>query len=127
MDQDVRDALQDIKTSVRDGFAGIDRRFTDLVTIGEFRATVERQDTQHAILRRDFEQHTNQTADIVAASEARDATIAAASEARDIALRSEFRQDLDGFRSTTKWAVGIATTAVGLVCTVVTIVINAIQ
>lgn len=107
MDQDIRDSLQDIKTSVRDGFAATNRRIDDLVTIGEFRATVERIDAQHGTLRRDFDNHEALTPGIVSAS-----------EARDEAIRTEFRQELDSFRTTTRWAVGIAATAVGLITTI---------
>ena len=113
MEQDIRDALTDLKTQVRDGFAQTNQRIADLVTIGEFRATVERVDAQHATLRRDFEVHKAETPSIVQAS-----------ESRDEAIRQEFRSELEGFRATTRWAVGIAATAVGLVCTIASVIIN---
>lgn len=61
MDEDIRGALTDIKTSVRDGFQEVNRRIDTLVTKGEHDATVQRLDQQHGTLRRDFETHKEAT------------------------------------------------------------------
>lgn len=124
MDADIRDALQDIKTSVREGFNTTNRRIDDLVTMGEFRATVERIDVQHGTLRKEFDYHVETVPARDQLAVERDNAIAVAAEARDEALRSEFHRDLEGFRTTTRWAVGIAATAVGLICTAASLAFN---
>lgn len=126
MEQDIRDALSDIKVSVREGFASTNRRIDDLVTQGEFRATIERVDIQHMTLRKEFDTHVENvpTRDRIAAE--RDVAIANAAEARDESIRTEFRSELEGFRTTTRWAVGIAATAVGLICTAASLAFNII-
>lgn len=124
MDQDIRDALADIKSSVRDGFSDTNRRIDDLVTKGEFRATIERIDIQHEALRRDFDNHVESVPARDQLAVERDQAISRAAEARDDAIRAEFRSDLDGFRTTTRWAVGLAATGVGLVSGAASLLFN---
>ena len=97
MDQDIRDALADIKGSVSDGFRDTNARIDKLVTQGEFKATVERLDAQHSTLRRDHD------------------TLSASAVKEHAGIRAEWGAEIGEFRSSTRWAVGIAVTIAGLV------------
>lgn len=57
MDEDTRASLTEIKTDVRQGFADVKQEIKELVTRGEFNATVQRLDAQHDMIRRDFTAH----------------------------------------------------------------------
>lgn len=116
MDQDIRGALADIKSDVRDGFAKIDQRIDQMVTKGEFVAEVRRLDAQHATLRRDFDHHDQ---------EAPSYRKAAADKAE--AVRAEVRVDLEGFRTTTRWAIALAATGAGVVVALLSWVINILK
>lgn len=57
MDEDTRASLTEIKTDVRQGFADVKTEIKELVTRGEFNATVQRLDSEIAAQRRDFTAH----------------------------------------------------------------------
>ncbi|ALJ19571.1 hypothetical protein [Microbacterium sp. No. 7] len=114
VDQDTREALGDIKGAINRGFEDVNKRIDKLVTQGEFNATVQRIDAQHETLRRDFDGHEKRTNVIISDNRAADAAVLEKAEGAVQKVRQEIHKDLDGFRSTTKWAVGIAVTLAGL-------------
>lgn len=103
MDEDTRASLTEIKSDVRQGFADIKTEIKELVTRGEFAATVQRIDSEAAALRRDLTSH----------EDAAPAHRKAALDRAD-AVRKEVRAELDGFKITTRWAIGLAATGAGL-------------
>ncbi|MEJ1087064.1 hypothetical protein WDU99_01890 [Microbacterium sp. Mu-80] len=113
MEPDIREALSDIKTDVRDGFKGVNERIDNMVTKGEFTATVARLDAQHETLRRDFSAHDTEAA-----------TRATQARADDQAVRAELRTELDGFRVTTRWAIGLSVAGAGVLYTIVSLVVT---
>lgn len=108
MEQDIREALADIKTSVRDGFDSVNKRIDQLVTKGEFDATVLRLDAQHGTLRRDFDRHETET-------QAHYKTVQDA----DAAVRSELLGELEKIRSSQRWALGLLIPAAAVISTVI--------
>jgi len=106
MEADIRDALTDLKESVRDGFRVVNERIDNLVTKGEFNATVQRLDAQHGTLRRDVE--TNEVQARTTAD----------------AVRAELRGELEKMRATYRWAVALLVPAAGVVAAVVFGVLN---
>lgn len=127
MDQDIREALTDIKTSVREGFKDVNARIDQLVTKGEFDATVLRLDAQHATLRRDFDTHEAASAAHVQEVRTADADILSKAQAASAAIREELHKELEGFRNTTRWAIGIAATSAGVLTAVVWAIVQYIQ
>lgn len=108
MEPDIREALADIKSSVRDGFAEVNKRIDKLVTQGEFEATVHRLDAQHGTLRRDFDKHEQQT-------QQHYKTVQEA----DSAIRAELLGELEKIRSSTRWAIGLVIPGAALIAAVV--------
>lgn len=115
MDQDIRDALSDIKIAVRDGLSDVKGQISDLVTRSEFRATIERVDSQHATLKSAFENHEKGTADHMEDVRKADQENADAANRAIEAVRDELKTSLEGFRVTTRWALGIALTGTALI------------
>lgn len=122
MDPDTRDALAEIKLSIRDGFESVERRIDHLVTRAEFVAEVRRIDSdhgnlkgQHESLRSDFSRHLDQTTEIIEANRSADAAIAKEAKESIANVRADLHTQLDGFRAQSRWAVGIAVTLAGLV------------
>lgn len=103
MDEDIRAAIADLKLDLKDGFKSVNARIDTLVTKDAFDATVQRLDAQHGTLRRDFDAHEQ-------AAPAHRAAAAARAEA----VRAEVKTELEGFRTTTRWAIGITVPATGL-------------
>ena len=120
MDQDIRDALTDIKTSVRDGFDAVNKRIDALVTRGEFQATVERIDSQHDTLRRDYDAHEKRTEQIVEANRRADAAIAQKAEQGIEQVRADVHRELEGFRSAQWKSITLAVSIAGLVFGLIT-------
>lgn len=123
MDQATREAFADLKADLRgvlaDGFAGINgriddtnRRIDDLITRGEFKATIERLDNQHHVLRRDFDQHEQQTQHHLDNARADDAAV----RKEVLAQVSTLKRDI---QVANRWAVGSALTAAGLLLALV--------
>lgn len=108
MDADIREALSDIKADVREGFKGVNERIDNMVTKGEFTATVARLDAQHGTLRRDFQSHETESA--ARATQAR---------ADDQAVRTELRSELDGFRVTTRWAITLSASGAAILVSLI--------
>ena len=127
MDQDIREALADIKVSVRDGFKDVNARIDRLVTKGEFEATVQRLDAQHATLRRDFDAHEAASAAHVQEVREADAAVEAKATAATELVRTELHKELEGFRSTTRWAIGIAATGAGVLTSAVWAIVQYVQ
>lgn len=103
MDPDIRQALVDLKTDLRTGFSDQSNKIDQMVTRGEFVATVERLDSMLVILRRDFDGH-----------EAEAPAHRTAAFNRVEAVRREVRADMDGFRVTTRWAITLSATGAGI-------------
>lgn len=116
MDQDIREALSDIKSSVRDGFKDVNSRIDQLVTKGEFDATVKRLDAQHATLRRDFDHHEAETR----------AHHKAVQDA-DAAVRAELLGELEKIRSSTRWAIGLLIPAAAVIAAIVFGILNLLR
>lgn len=108
MDEDIRASLSDIRTDVKDGFSGVNGRIDMLVTKGEFDATVQRLDSQHDSLRREFNTHEGATANHMAQVRADDSEI-----------RKEFKGELEGFKATTRWAIGLSATGAAILVSLV--------
>lgn len=108
MDEDIRASLADLKTDLRDGFSSVNARIDTLVTKDAFDATIQRIDSEHASLRRDFDLHE-------AGAPAHRQAAADKAEA----VRKEVRSELEGFRTTTRWAIGLAAGGAGVVFSVV--------
>lgn len=117
MDADIREALSDIKHDVREGFSNTNRRIDDLVTRGEFSATVDRLDGQHNTLRRAFEVHEAQTEGLVEALRKSDIQVLKDSKLETEQLRNEVGAQLNEFRITTRWAIGFTATGVAILTT----------
>lgn len=107
MDEDIRAAIGDLKSDLKERFDKVDTKIEQLVTRGEFSATVQRIDSERDSLRRDFEAHEKEAP-----------SHRAAAAAKADAVRSEIRTDLEGFRTTTRWAIGIAVPVTGLLVTI---------
>ncbi len=116
MDPDIREALADIKSDVRDGFKAVNERIDRLVTKGEFEATIQRIDAQHATLRRDFDSH-----------ETRTEAHYTQTRTDDEAVKRELKGELEGFRATARWALGLAAPVVAVIAAIVFGVLNAIK
>lgn len=120
MDDETRAAIGDLKNDLKSdlskGFDRLDMQIGQLVTKGEFAATVQRIDIQHGTLRSEYQQHV---------SEAPAHRLAAS--ARADAVKAEVKTDLEGFRTTTRWAIGITIPATGLLVTIIQLVANSIQ
>lgn len=116
MDEDIRAVLSDLKSDVRSGFDKVDQTFKEMVTKGEFNATIARLDAEAASLRRDFEAHDK------AAPGHRAEAARKADE-----IRTEVRTDLEGFRVTTRWAIGIAAGLAGIAASVGMWLLNLIK
>lgn len=127
MDQDIRDALTDLRADVRTGFSDINKRIDALVSRTEFAATVERLDAQHAALRKDFDTHEAASAAHVNEVRAADDLILSKAQAASAAIREELHKELEGFRNTTRWAIGIAATSAGVLTAVVWAIVQYIQ
>lgn len=108
MDEDIRAALADLKNDLGTRFDRVDRSIESLVTKDAFDATVQRIDAQHAGLRRDFDAH----------EQAAPAHRQAAADKAD-AVRAEVKTELEGFRVTTRWAIGLAAGGAGVVFSIV--------
>ncbi|AXH47316.1 hypothetical protein SEA_EDEN_21 [Microbacterium phage Eden] len=117
MEADIREALSDIKHDVREGFSSTNRRIDDLVTRGEFSATVARLDGQHNTLRRAFEVHETQTEGLVDALRKADIQVLHDSKSETMQLRDEVSHQLNEFRVTTRWAIGLTATGVAILTT----------
>lgn len=116
MDEDIRSALTDIKNSVRDGFRDTNKRIDDLVTRGEFTATIARLDAQHGTLRRDFDTHTQKSDLVLKKIEDDDAETLRQALARTENVEKKVESELTEYRTTTRWAIGLtATLAASLV------------
>ena len=103
MEQDIRVALDDIKASVKDGFAGVYKRIETLVTKDAFDANVARLDAADKY-------QAERLADHIKDSEVDHARLDG---------------DISKLVSTLKWAVGLAvTSAAGLVATVAGIIVQ---
>lgn len=116
MDEDIRTALADIKESVRAGFADVNARIDRLVTRGEFEAVVQRLDAQHATLRRDFDTHETRTESHYMQT-----------RTDDEAVKRELKGDLEAFRTTARWALGLAAPVIAVIAAIVFGVLNAIK
>ena len=115
MDEDIRGALTDIREIVREGFRDTNKRIDALVTQGEFNATVQRIDSEHATLRRDFNQHEIRSEAHMEDVRKADAVVLADAQKSIEGVRIELHSNLEGFRSTTRWAVGVAATGAGVI------------
>jgi hypothetical protein len=113
VDPDIRDALSDIKAQVREGFDAVNKRIDLLVTKGEFEATVQRLDAQHGTLRRDFDGHERRTEQII--KDNREA---------DNAIRTDLFRELEGFRTTTRWAIALAASAAAILVSLMSWLLN---
>lgn len=95
--------ITDLKTDINARFDRVDKNVADLVTKAAFDATVERLDAQHTALRLEFDRHDKAAPDYrKAASD------------RAEAVREELNAQLGEFRSTTRWAIGLAIPATGV-------------
>lgn len=119
MDPDIRTALTDLKTDLktdlREGFDRQSKQIDAMVTRGEFTATVERLDSSMKNLQRDLNVHE---------SEAPAHRQAALDRAE--AVRTEVRGELEGFRATTRWAIGLSATGAGILVAALTWIIDII-
>ncbi|WP_406245807.1 hypothetical protein ACI7YT_12255 [Microbacterium sp. M] len=108
MDEDIRTAIGDLKSDLNRRFDQVDRSIETMVTKSEFNATVQRIDAEANMLRRDFESHEK---------EAPSHRAAAAAKAESV--RAEVKAELEGFRVTTRWAIGLAAGGAGIVFAVI--------
>ena len=124
MDPNVRDALIDIKNSVKEGFSETNRRLDDLVTKSEFNATIQRIDEKLVSQEKALDNHERQS-DIYKA-QAHASEEAAKKDALDAAtaVRTELHAALSQLRTTSRWAVGITATVAGIIVSVVTAIIK---
>lgn len=113
MDEDTRASLAEIKADVRNGFTEIKSEIKELVTRGEFSATVQRIDSESAALRRDLTAHEE------AAPIHRKAALDKAE-----AVRTEVRSELESFRVTTRWAITLAATGAAILVSALTWFVN---
>lgn len=127
MDQDIRDALTDLRADVRTGFSDINKRIDALVSRTEFAATVERLDAQHAALRKDFDAHEEASLSHVAEVRNADDIVLTKAQAMSAAIREELHKELQGFRTTTRWAIGISVTSAGFLVTVIWMIVQYVQ
>lgn len=116
MDEDIRAALTEIKADVKDGFKDLNGRIDGMVTKGEFNATVQRLDSEHGTLRRDFSSH-----------ETRSAAHEAEVRSGDQAVKTELRNELEGFRVTTRWAIGLSAAGAGVLVSLAQVFINSLK
>lgn len=110
MEEDIRDALADIKTSIR----AVDKRIDALVTRGEFQATIQRVDAQHEALRRDYDQHELNAPEIVKSVESKIDASKAVLRGEISSTRTATEKRLGEFAITARWAIGVALSALGL-------------
>jgi BMFP domain-containing protein YqiC len=127
MDPDIRDALADIKLDVKDGLTGIHRRIDDLVTRGEFRATVDRIDAAHGTLQRDFTAHEQKTETYMQQVRDEDNKVMDSTTKAVDAVRAEVHTALEGYKVSSRWAVGLAASIAGLIVAAASIVVNFIR
>lgn len=123
-DETLRLALGDLKTDVRLGFADTNKRLDDLVTKGEFNATIERVDVQHENLRREFDTHVNNAEAYM--QHARDSDNRIMEEATKAvqAVRQEVHSSLEGYRISTRWAIGLAASVAGLIVAAASVLVS---
>lgn len=115
MDEDIRAALSEIKTDQKDGFKQVNDAVKELVTRGEFRATVERLDAADRTTRTDLDNHIQYAEKTIQAE--RDVATAERAKAavdRD-EMRKEMHNEFEKQRVQSRWAVGIAVTVVGMI------------
>ncbi len=127
MDQDIRDALTDLRADVRTGFSDINKRIDALVSRTEFAATVERLDAQHSMLRRDFDNHEATSAAHVSEVRQADDAVLTKAQAASAAIREELHKELQGFRATTRWAIGISVTSAGVLVSLIWAIVQYVQ
>ena len=124
MDEDIRTALADVKQTIRDGFSTTNGQIKELITRGEFNATVQRLDSEAATLRRDFTAHEAQSERHTTAMHEADAKVMADAKTSIDAVKAELHTNLEGFRVTTRWAIGLSATIAGLIVGAVSVIVT---
>ena len=119
MDQDVRDGLADIKLSVRDGFSDMNKRLDDLVTKGEFKATVKRIDNELQMQHQAISDHNKQSEEYKSRAANAESELRAAAQKDVAAVQSELHTSLEQMRAASRWGIGIAATVSGIIVSVV--------
>lgn len=126
IDDDIRGALQDIKTDVRQGFSDVNVKIQELVTRGEFKATIERIDSEHNGLRREYDGHVKNAENFMQA--ARDADNKVVDDATKAinTVRTEVHTALEGYKVSTRWAITLSASVAGLIVAAASVAINLI-
>ena len=119
MDQDVRDGLADIKLSVREGFSDMTKRLDDLVTKGEFNATVKRIDNELQMQHQAISDHDKQSEEYKSRAANTESELRAAAQKDAAAVQSELHTSLEQMRAALRWGIGIAATISGIIVSVV--------
>ena len=119
MDQDVRDGLADIKLSVREGFSDMSKRLDDLVTKGEFIATVKRIDNELQMQHQAISDHDKQNEEYKSRRANAESELRAAAQKDSAAVQSELHTSLEQMRAASRWGIGIAATVSGIIVSVV--------
>lgn len=120
MDEATREALADIKKDVREGFAGIKGDIGQLVTKGEFNATVQRLDNQDRM----HEQNILQLAQQFQEHQAQTQINMAHVSSEDSATRKLVKEQVDEIKSSQRWAIGITVPAVGIFVAIISFAID---
>lgn len=120
MDEATREALGDIKKDVREGFSDLKKDIGELVTKGEFNATVQRLDNQdrmqeqnHMSLVAQFQEHQAQTQINMAHV-----------SAEDRATRGLVKEQVDDIKTSQRWALGISIPAVGILVGIISFALD---
>lgn len=116
MEEDIRatlaDLKNDLKSDIKDGFKAVHDRIDGMVTKSEFHAVITRIDSEHGRLRVDFDTHVGQTDAIVE-------NVRAQIIVQSDQTRKEMDTELERFRSSSRWAIGIAVSISGVLSAVV--------
>lgn len=107
MEEDIRAALEDIKTSMRDGLKDVKERIGELVTKGEFNAVIDRIDSQHNRLVADFSEHIRSAESQVMGLRKDDDELLKTVRKENESIREDLENSLREFRTTSRWAIGL--------------------
>lgn len=97
MDEDIREALRDLKLDLREGFKDVNAKFDGLVTKAELQAELKGRDERMDSITKAIDDHIR------------------SSPAMLEGVRSEMDTELERFRSSQRWAIGISVTVSGIV------------
>lgn len=106
MDEDIREALRDLKQDLRDGFKDVNTKFDGLVTKAELAAELKGRDEKIEGLVKTVDDHIK------------------SSPAMLENVRTEMDTELERFRASQRWAIGISVTISGLVFGIISYLTN---